>query len=386
MRLHSASALAFALLLLPLAASAQSATTIRDVLVSPVNLATPVEVELDSAALANAGAAYLVTDSNGTAVASRILDDETDLMPQATFDRVPQAADTVPRTEVGQMLDTDYGTVFQPETASEYVFAFHFAKPVSARRLELDLDGGTLESVRVRIGRSASALKDAAVGAPSGTTLALSGEQATHYEIRVRVREGVLRISRMALSSQRTRVVFVARKNATYRLLSGHASFPMPEWEESPPVQTRIGKLGPVRPATEVELRDDHDGVPTTRDICPLAWDPGQEDRDGDGFGDACDACAAAADKEQKDSDRDGVGDACEDADKDGAINALDNCPGTVNGEQLDEDHDGLGNACDPSDDRWSETRPWLLYVSMAAIIVALAGLGVIILKRTPKE
>ncbi len=82
-----------------------------------------------------------------------------------------------------------------------------------------------------------------------------------------------------------------------------------------------------------------------------------------------------------------GVGaDLLRDTDGDGVENARDNCPFDMNMLQGDEDKDGMGDVCDHSDDRWSEKRPWLLYGSMALVVVALVGLGGVILKRSPQE
>jgi sugar lactone lactonase YvrE len=62
-------------------------------------------------------------------------------------------------------------------------------------------------------------------------------------------------------------------------------------------------------------------------DLCPFAFDPGQEDSDGDGFGDAC---------------NDAV-----DFDGDDYANTLDNCPADANPDQADADSDTRGDACD---------------------------------------
>jgi len=76
----------------------------------------------------------------------------------------------------------------------------------------------------------------------------------------------------------------------------------------------------------------DVDGICDWIDICPIDFDPGQEDVDGDGFGDACDVCPASA---TLDSDPDGDG-VC-----------ADNCPAVWNAGQEDADGDGVGDVCD---------------------------------------
>ncbi|MCK5804246.1 MAG: thrombospondin type 3 repeat-containing protein [Lentisphaeria bacterium] len=90
-------------------------------------------------------------------------------------------------------------------------------------------------------------------------------------------------------------------------------------------------------------------------DICPLHYNPGQEESDGDGVGDACDNCPTLANAAQLDSDEDGKGDACDDcpfsadddSDGDGLCGDVDNCLTVGNPAQEDEDGDGVGDACD---------------------------------------
>ncbi len=164
----------------------------------------------------------------------------------------------------------------------------------------------------------------------------------------------------------------------------------------------------------------DGDGIADEKDNCINVQNVDQSDRDGDGRGDRCDNCTTLQNADQQDSDHNGIGDTCTDSDGDSILdpydnciayanpeqsdknqngigdpcddddgdrieNARDNCPFDANQMQKDEDQDGIGNVCDHSDDRWSEQRPWLLYGSMTAIILALSGFGALILKKSSK-
>ena len=56
----------------------------------------------------------------------------------------------------------------------------------------------------------------------------------------------------------------------------------------------------------------DNDGVPLTKDNCPLVANADQADFDADGVGNACDNCLWRPNPDQRDSDGDGLGDVCD--------------------------------------------------------------------------
>jgi hypothetical protein len=56
----------------------------------------------------------------------------------------------------------------------------------------------------------------------------------------------------------------------------------------------------------------DGDGVNDPDDLCPDAFDPGQEDEDGDRRGDRCDLCPHLAQQDDVDGEEDGIPDACD--------------------------------------------------------------------------
>jgi hypothetical protein len=378
---------AFVLLLLPLSASAEEFTTSRSIELPSIAKAVPVVVELDAHALQDSQTAYRVINAQSIAVPSDLLNDEVNLMPQAIFDQFPKSADTIPKTNIEQLRDNNAQTYFQPLTDQAYVFTFHFQKTIAPSQLYLSLNEGSLESVHVRLGLTATSLKDAAIGDSSDTSISLSGERANYFEVTIRIDEGVLRISELSLLAPRTRVRFIAQPNEQYRLLygsKGSVGGPILTEEQIPDQNPLEAVLGPVQ-TLKLGKQDDNDGIPASVDNCPIVWNPDQKDQDKDGIGDACDNCPTVANPKQEDKDHNGVGTVCEDDDHDGVINALDNCPKVYNPEQADDDQDGIGNLCDKSDDRWSEHRPWLLYGSMGAIVVILTGFGALILKRSNK-
>ncbi len=110
---------------------------------------------------------------------------------------------------------------------------------------------------------------------------------------------------------------------------------------------------------------DDNDAVLDTQDNCPVTANTSQKDTDGDKLGDACDDdddgdglkddvdnCPLVVNKAQTDTDKDKLGDACDDDDDgDGVLDATDNCPLVANTDQADADNDKLGDACDDDDD-----------------------------------
>jgi hypothetical protein len=108
---------------------------------------------------------------------------------------------------------------------------------------------------------------------------------------------------------------------------------------------------GEIADSIELDADTDGDGIPDDVDVCPLIFDPGQEDFDGDGAGDACD----------DDDDDDGLFDGEEflagtdpldpDTDDDGVLDGQDICPTVPDPGQQDSDGDHLGNACDADDD-----------------------------------
>ena len=109
-------------------------------------------------------------------------------------------------------------------------------------------------------------------------------------------------------------------------------------------VPAREGEFTGLRAADD----QDGDGIPNSRDNCPLVFNPprpldgqSQADSDGDGDGDACDACPLQPGTK-----------VCpppspDDLDSDGIANAKDNCKYIANSDQKDSDVDGQGDACD---------------------------------------
>lgn len=371
-----------ALVLFVQIASAQNFTVVRDIRL-PLALSAPrsILVELDAEATAQPGLPFRIINSANTATATIRMDDLENILPQATFVSVPLAADTVPRTTVEMLRDSDLSTAFQPVTAETVTFLLRFASDVTPRVLEYEMESGTVEYATVRIGPDAESLRNAFVGTPSHNRIDLSGERARVFEVTLTIRQGVPKIREIFLLQPRSRLLFRAVPNQSYRLLYGAG-----EYVDGPHDNTLkdrdsvIATVGPGRRPSEAELGD-HDGV-NEADNCPLHWNPKQEDADGDGIGNVCDNCDVP-NPDQTDENRNGAGDICEDPDGDGWINAEDNCPQVENYAQEDEDQDGRGNVCDNDDNRFSANKPWLLWTAMIMIILVLAGLGTAVMRRT---
>lgn len=369
-------------LLLPQLAFAESFSVARDVVFDgSVKAPRSVLLTLDPAARTLPAQSLRIVNEAGTAVAFSRIDDQKNHMQDALFDAVPVAAGTVPQTDVNMMLDNSVSTAFQPVVGETQKFRFHFVENVAPMVLEYTMDSGDISGVNVRIGSSYQNLHDAYVGVPSNNKIQLSGESARVFEVVFTVRQGVARFAEMKLYEDRSRLLFRAVPNESYALLyGGLQSVPNPRDETLTDRDSITAQLGGQRALRGAETGD-HDGI-ADADNCPAAWNPDQKDGDNDGAGDACDNCPQHINADQADADGNSRGDVCEDNDRDGIINASDNCPLVRNTAQQDEDKDGMGNACDNDDNRFTASKPWLLWAGMAMIIVVLAGIGMTIMKR----
>ena len=372
-------------MVLPLAASAESFRFERDVQVPALGKPELLLIDLDLHVREFPGTDFRVLKSDGKAVAFKRRSEEPNLMQEAILDVVPAAADTVPRTSMAMLRDGDWASFFQPATTDRLVLRFHFNRDVTPSLLKFDLRSGSIGSTRVRMGQTASTLKDAFVGSRHGERIELSRERVRVVEVTFEQLGGVVQIGELQLLEPHELLVFRAVPGEAYKLRYGTESSlqnPDDRTFHAHDVAKPTG-LGAVRTLTAAQ-QDDHDGFYTDVDNCPLVWNGEQEDRDKDGVGDACDSCPSQINPTQEDANGNGRGDACDDNDGDGVVNAVDNCPGDKNSRQADEDSDGVGNTCDTTDDRWSERRPWLLWASMGGIILVLVGVGAMILKRAP--
>lgn len=365
---------------IPAAALAQGFITARSIELPSLAKRTQAVITLDTDAMHQNLEAFLVINDANVAVPADVIADEINLMPKAVFDQAPEAANTVPKTELGALRDGDFSSYFQPVTGREHLLLFHFAEPVSPTSLLLDTTDASIESVHVRLGSKPGSLKDATEGSAVGRSITLSGEQGEYVEVRIRVSQGVLRIGELQLLASRKRVVFTALPQEQYRLLYGALPpiIVLPAYMRDNLTESITeGVLGGTEAFTQGQ--NDFDGIPDAKDSCPAAYNPEQYDEDQDGVGDACDNCLGLDNPRQDAS-------VCADDDGDGVWNGRDNCPKRSNSAQADEDQDGVGNLCDTSDDRWSEQRPWLLWAGMAIVIVAITGLGGFVMMRSAKK
>ncbi len=361
------------IILIPTSAAAADFAYERSIIIPTITEETSVWIPLDPGALRERDRGYSITDGNGNPVAYKQLNDSENLLQNAVVDVAPTAAATVPLTRLADMVDENPETAFQPETAKDITFRFHFKTPVTPSYLVFQLSSGWIEHIRVRVGSSASTLHDAFVGTPPGTSVALSGEVTSVMEIVIRTQQGVLKIAEAKLLAPTTRLLIRALPGETYTLHYGTLdSVTVPAGNVFTDIHAIEATLGPVRlnPST---ADADSDGVPDQLDTCPAKGNPDQRDRDGDRIGDVCDNAPGIPNVAQNDEDKDGVGDgqdncpqvknadqrdddfngigwACDDADDDGVMNSKDNCVGLANADQRDLDNNIIGDLCE--DDR----------------------------------
>jgi hypothetical protein len=379
------SSLIVAGLLLPQIGFAETFQNARDIRL-PINIAKPTMtfVTLDDRAF-NAHEAARIINDLGYAVAFEPVNDDENLMPLAVFESYPRAANTSPPTTINMLRDGNSATVFQPATSDTITLRFHLPREVNASAIAYQMDSSQVKNVRVRQGTSYSSLQESFVGTPGGNRIELSGELARHFEVTITVTQGVPRIQELQLFQPRTRLLFRAIPRRTYTLLYGN-----PYIDERPTDNTLSQRdaiaatLGPVRAPKPTETGD-HDGV-NDGDNCPDVWNLNQADGDKDGVGDACDNCPVHPNADQAPAENSERGYVCSDKDGDGRLNIDDNCPAAKNPEQQDEDKDGTGNICDTEDNRFTAGKPWILWASMTMIILILAGIGAVILRRTRAE
>jgi hypothetical protein len=360
----------------PFAASAQSFAYERDIPVTLIQQETSVWVDLDLHAQSADHATFLIVDASGNPVPFKEHVFASNLIGSADVIASPRAAATVPPTDVSMLKDGDVSTAFQPVAARDHVFRFRFSQEETPTALSFSLKSGWIDGIRVRLG-DGSTMKDAFVGSPGGTRVALSGERASVVEVSIRAGEGILSIAEMELHAPTSRLLFRAKPGERYKLLYGTKDI-----VKRPPSGGVFADDGAISVAIG-GLREiasggpdaDRDGVPDAIDVCPKEADPRQEDGDRDGIGDACDNAPHVANAAQGDQDKDGIGDArdncpdlpnvdqretdfdgvgwaCEDDDYDGVENGVDNCVGVANADQRDLNNNKIGDACQNDIDR----------------------------------
>lgn len=360
---------------LPGTALAQDFAFEREIRMQAITAETSVWVPLDVHARQMRGP-YRITDGTNP-VAFKRIDETVNVLTKAEVQAAPAAADTVPPTTLGALVDGNTQTDFQPVAAKEQVFRFRLSEPAAPEHLRYVLSSGWVEHVRVRSGMDAASMRDSFVGTPSGTLVELSGERAQIFEITIRAREGVLRIAEVELLSPEPRLLFRAKPGVSYTLRYGTTADvqPLDASGVFTDASAITATLGPVRSIAATGTDSDADGVPDSIDSCTTRANPDQSDRDGDGIGDACDNapdfpngtqgdrdkdgigdasdnCPSDANPDQKDVDLDGIGWVCDDTDGDGVQNSKDNCVGLENRDQLDLTGDGIGDACQNDLDR----------------------------------
>ena len=371
--------LALIIALTPLQAFAQEFAYSRSINVSQVTAETPVWVPLDAHGMQKMIAAYGITDSSGEHVAFKTHDSRRNLLLNATIDKAPHAAETIPKTTLDALMDSNAETYFQPETATTQVFRFHYADPVAPKLLSFQLQSGSIYDLKVRSGTSFSTLKDRFSGTHFGTWVSLSGERATHYEISFKTL-GVVQITEASLISPEKSLLFLAQPNETYTLYYGNikdenAVDNAEVYTNDDAITANLGSAKTLSDGSD----EDNDAIPDALDNCRNAPNTDQRDRDGDGLGDACDNaplvsnnlqddrdedgigdgqdnCPDHKNSDQKDVDLDGIGWACDDSDSDSIVNSLDNCVGVSNRDQRDLDNNNVGDLC--QDDRDGDGIP----------------------------
>lgn len=369
--------LACILTFIALPVSAENFVTERPI--SPPLLEKPTVIGIELSPQIQAEGGLRIVTETGFALSFETDVVDRDLMPGATIVDAPKAADTLPPTSVGMVRGPG---VFQPVTARTHAFRLSFSEDVTPSELQLDLESGRINAIRVRGGRRDDAMSNMFAGpAHGGNSVQLSGERVRFVDIEIDT-EGVLKIDTIRLLDSPRILFFRATPGKTYRLLSGGYDAASVRFRDVPQMSgqhdpARLAQLGSPRAVT---VQDDHDGIAQEADNCPDRWNYDQEDRDNDGMGDACDPCPTVTNGE--DADGNGLCDALEDPDKDGIATIHDNCPTVSNRLQEDEDADGIGNLCDETDSRFSADKPWLLWAGIIVMIAALMAVAALAMRK----